>query len=102
MRTPRVLLLLLGGAALVVAAAQGVTGLSDLAFYAGPFLVVLGLLLSGRFIGERAILARRRSAPGRRRPARVRWSPVRERPLVSLLERSTRLLRGPPAQPCAA
>jgi hypothetical protein len=102
MRTPRALLLLLGSAALVIAAAQGVTGLSDLAFYGGPFLVVLGLLLSGRFIGERAILARRRPARRRLRPARVRWSPVRERPLVSLLERSTRLLRGPPARPCAA
>jgi hypothetical protein len=102
MRTPRALLLLLGSAALVIAAAQGVTGLSDLAFYGGPLLVVLGVLLSGRFIGERVILARRRAARGRLRPARVRWSVVRERLLVSLLERSTRLLRGPPARSCAA
>ena len=28
-------------------------------FYAGPFLLLIGLLLSGRFIGEEAILARR-------------------------------------------
>jgi hypothetical protein len=102
MRTPRALLLLLGSAALVIAVAQGVAGLGDLAFYAGPFLIVLGLLLSGRFIGEEAILARRRPAPARLRPVRTRWSLVRERPLVSLLARSTRLLRGPPALPSAA
>ena len=102
MRTPRALLLLLGGAALVIAAAQGIAGLGDLAFYAGPFLVVLGLLLSGRFVGEEAILARRRPVRARLRPVRGRWALVRERPLASLLERGTRLLRGPPALPSAA
>ncbi len=102
MRTPRALLLLLGSAAVAIAAAQGLAGLGDLAFYAAPFLIVLGLLLSGRFIGEQAILARRRPAPARLRPVRARWSLVRERPLASLLERSTRLLRGPPALPSAA
>jgi|SRR5690242_5149407 len=101
MRTPRALLFLLGSAALTIAAAQGVTGASDLAFFAAPLLVILGLLLSGRFVGEQAILARLQPAPVRRRRARARWSPVRERPLASLLERSTRLLRGPPA-PAAA
>ena len=35
--------------------------MQDLVFYAGPFLLLLGLLLSGRFIGEDAILARRPS-----------------------------------------
>ena len=102
MRTPRALLLLLGSVAVAIAAAQGLAGLGDLAFYAGPFLIVLGLLLSGRFIGEQAILARRRPAVARLRPVRARWSLVRERPLASLLERSTRLLRGPPALPSAA
>ncbi len=102
MRTPRVLLLLLGSAALVVAAAQGVSGLGDLAFFAGPFLILLGLLLSGRFIGEEAILARRRPAPARLRPLRATWSLMPERSLVSLLERSARLLRGPPAAASAA
>ena len=52
---------------------------------------------SGRFIGEAAILARRR-ATVRLRPAARRWTAVRERPLGSLLERSTRQLRGPPVQ----
>ena len=96
MRTPRTLLLALGFAALALAAVQGLTGTQELVFYAGPFLLLVGLLLSGRFIGEQAILARRPSPP-RRRPASRRWQPVRERPLGSLLERSTRQLRGPPA-----
>jgi hypothetical protein len=98
MRSPRALLVMLGFAALLIAALQGVTGLSELAFYAGPFLLMLGLLLSGRFIGEEAILARRaRLSKPRLRPARRRWTATRERPLASLLERSPRLLRGPPA-----
>ena len=96
MRTPRALLVLLGCAALAVAAVQGLTGMTELVFYAGPFLLLIGLLLSGRFIGEAAILARRAVALVRPRPLSRRWSPVRERPLASLLERSTRQLRGPP------
>jgi hypothetical protein len=97
MRTQRALLALLGCAALVVAAAQGVTGVSQLALYAGPFLVLLGLLLSGRFIGEEAILARRvRVAAPRPRPLPRRWAALPERPLAALLERSPRLERGPP------
>src|SRR4051812_22627588 len=102
MRSPRGHLLLLGGAAVVIAAVQGLTGLSDLAFYAGPSLIVLGLLLSGRFLGEDVILPRRRPPRERLRPPRARWSPVRERRPTPLLERSTRLLRSPPAPPCAA
>ena len=98
MRTPRALLLILGCAALALTALQGLTGMQELVFYGGPFLLLIGLLLSGRFIGEEAILARRVVAPARPRPACRRWSPVRERPLASLLERSTRQLRGPPGQ----
>lgn len=96
MRTPRGLLLALGFAALAMMAVQGLTGMQDLVFYAGPFLLVVGLLLTGRFVGEQAILARRPS-PHRPRPASRRWRPVLERPLTALLERSTRQLRGPPA-----
>ena len=95
MRTPRALLVILGCAALVLMAVQGLTGMQELVFYAGPFLLLLGLLLSGRFIGESAILARR-VAP-RLRPLTRRWMPVLEHALASLLERSTRQLRGPPA-----
>ena len=95
MRSPRALLIGLGFAALALMALQGLTGTTELVFYAGPFLLLLGLLLSGRFIGEDAILARRVAAL-RLRPMARRWTPVRERPLASLLERSTRQLRGPP------
>ena len=62
MRTPRALLVLLGCAALALAAVQGLTGMQELVFYGGPFLLLIGLLLSGRFIGEDAILARHAAA----------------------------------------
>ena len=78
-------------------AVQGLTGMQELVFYGGPFLLLIGLLLSGRFIGERAILARRPQMLVRLRPAARHWTRVLERPLASLLERSTRQLRGPPA-----
>jgi hypothetical protein len=68
---------------------------TELLFYAAPFLVMLCLLLAGRFIGEEKILARR-AAPPRLRPAKRRWTATRELPLASLLERSARLDRGPP------
>jgi hypothetical protein len=98
MRTQRALLALLGCAALVVMGMQGLTGDSQLALYAAPFLLLLGLLLSGRFIGEEVILARRiRVAARRPRPLPRRWATLPERPLASLLERSARLERGPPA-----
>jgi hypothetical protein len=103
MRTPRVLLLLLGVAALLIAGVQGLTGMYELALYAAPFLLLIGLLLSGRFIGEDAILARRGLSLARPRALSRRWSAVRERPLASLLERGARRLRGPPvALPSAA
>jgi hypothetical protein len=98
MRTPRALLVSLGCAALALTALQGLTGMQELVFYAGPFLLLIGLLLSGRFIGEDAILARQARPAAKPRPAARRWSPVRERPLACLLERSTRQLRGPPVQ----
>ncbi len=68
---------------------------TELLFYAAPFLVMLCLLLAGRFIGEEKILARRVATP-RLRPAKRRWTAARELPLASLLERSARLDRGPP------
>jgi hypothetical protein len=61
MRTQRALLALLGCVALAVAAMQGVTGVSQLALYAAPFLLLLGLLLSGRFGWSAARAPRRRS-----------------------------------------
>ena len=68
---------------------------TELLFYAAPFLVMLCLLVAGRFIGEEKILARRVAKP-RLRPAKRRWTAARSLALVSLLERSTLLLRGPP------
>src|ERR1700743_2237728 len=50
MRTPRTLLALLRVAPLLLAGLQAVTGGEPLVLYAAPFLLLLGLLLSGRFI----------------------------------------------------
>ena len=96
------MLLLLALAAGALAGLNAVTGVTDVVLYGGPLLLVLGMLLSGRFVGEAWILARRRP---RRRPRRAEfrrhWPRLRDRALASLLERSPRLLRGPPA-PAAA
>jgi hypothetical protein len=96
-RAQRRVLLCLALAATLIAAAQGLTGILDLALYAAPALLLLGLLLSGCFVGEERILARRRLQVPRRRPAARRWPRTRERALASLLERSAARLRGPPA-----
>jgi hypothetical protein len=93
--------MLLAAAAVLLAAVMGVTGSFELLLYGGPLLFITGLLLSGRFIGEERILARRAVPAARPRAARQRWTRLRERALASLLERSPRLLRGPPA-PAAA
>ena len=103
MRTQRALLAVLGCVALGLMAMQGLTGVSQLALYGAPFLLMLGLLLSGRFIGEEAILARRvRAAAPRLRPLPRRWAALPARPLASLLERGARLERGPPVAPSPA
>ena len=96
MRTQRVLLAVLGCVALAVMAMQGLTGVSQLALYAAPFLLLLGLLLSGRFIGEERILAAYRSLPRARRVA-ASWPRLQSLPLSSALERAPWSLRGPPA-----
>ena len=74
---------------------------TELLFYAAPFLLVLCLLLAGRYIGEERILARRAAPTPRLRAERRSWARLPERSLASLLERSPRLQRGPPA-PAAA
>lgn len=86
-------------AAVLVVVAQGMLGAADLALYAMPTLLIVAMLLSGRFVGEERILARwRRSAPVRAaRPVRTRWRGLPERAFVSLFERSVQLERGPPA-----
>ena len=55
--------MVLAAAAVLLAAVMGVTGSFELLLYGGPLLFITGLLLSGRFIGEERILARR-AAPG--------------------------------------
>jgi hypothetical protein len=65
MRTPRTLLLILGCAALALAAVQGLTGMQELVFYAGPFLLVIGLLIVGALgllAGVAGLTAARRSS----------------------------------------
>lgn len=95
----RRLLLGLTALAVLVMAVQGLTGASELALYAMPFLLMVGLLVSGRFIGEQRILERwGRAGPARAaRPLRVRWRGLPERPPASLLERSAAFERAPPA-----
>jgi hypothetical protein len=85
-------------ALLVVEVATGLAGAFDVLVYAAPFLLVAGLLLSGRFAGEERILAlyRARSRP-KRRPAQ-RWPSRPELPCSAALERAPWSLRGPPAR----
>jgi hypothetical protein len=97
-RPARVLLTLLAVAALAAAALGGMTGALELAAHAGPLVLILALLLKGRYVGEERILAwRRAAARPRRRPTRLAASgPDRTRPLASVLARVPRTLRGPP------
>jgi hypothetical protein len=100
--TARRFALVLAAAALAAAALRGMAGLTELALYAGPMLAIAALLLHGRFVGERRILARWAAVrPPRRRPARPRWAHGRERALTALRSRGAWTLRGPPA-PAAA
>jgi hypothetical protein len=96
-------LLVLGAAASAVAVLQGLTGLTDLTLYAAPLLLIVALLLGGRFVGEERILARwARARPRPRRAGAARpWSHARDRALASLLDCSACTLRGPPAAACA-
>jgi hypothetical protein len=96
-RAERRALMLLAAAAVLLAAVMELTGSFDLMLYGGPALLIAGFLLSGRYVGEERILARRIAPPPRLRAARQSWSHLRERALTSLLERTPRLERGPPA-----
>ena len=90
---------LMAAAAVAAGVAQVLVGSAELALTFAPLLLIAGLLLSGRYLGEERILARRLrgiEAPRRRRVA-ARWHPAVERPLVSLLARSPGSERGPPA-----
>ncbi len=92
MQAPRAHFLLLAFAAV---AAWLVAG-SDAVLYLAPLLLVAGLLLSGRYPGEERILAFRRvrAVPKLRAGG---WASFPELPRASLIERTPRTLRGPPA-----
>jgi hypothetical protein len=90
--------------ALACAVLQAATGDAQLVLHLTPLFLLGGLLLAGRYVGEERIVARWRAAVARLRPRRVRarWQRRAERPLASLLERTPRLRRGPPAALAAA
>ena len=82
---------------LVCVAAQGALGAPELALYFTPALLVVALLLCGRYVGEERILARRAPrAPAARRAPRSVPRPASSRPLASLLARRPHCERGPP------
>jgi hypothetical protein len=91
---PRAHFLLLACAA----TAAWVVGGSDVVLYLAPLLLVAGLLLSGRYVGEQRILALRRArgVPKLRAALARGWSSLREQPLGTLFARTPRTLRGPP------
>jgi len=65
--------------------------------WAVPLLIVAALLLTGRYVGEDVILAVHRALAQRVRAAKVLWARRHSTALVSLLERTPRAPRGPPA-----
>jgi hypothetical protein len=83
--------------AALVAVAQAVSGVPELALYLTPLFLLALLLLSGRYLGEDAIVRAWRGARRVARRIRVRRTPVPAAPLVSSrLERSPLSRRGPP------
>jgi hypothetical protein len=99
-RVQRRFLACLTALAALAALAQGMSGVGELALYLTPLFLIAALLLCGRYVAEERIVRRWRATTLRaRRPRRERgrWRAVAEAPLASLLERSPRLERGPPA-----
>ena len=83
--------------AVACVAAQALLGTPELALYFTPALLVVSLLLCGRYVGEERILARRAtSEPTPRRDRHRVPRPGSSRPLAALLDRSPRSERGPP------
>lgn len=67
----------------------------ELALYLTPLLAIAALLLSGNYVGEARIVARRHATrPARRRTQR--WQPRPVRALRSVLEPGAAGVRGPP------
>jgi hypothetical protein len=90
--------------AVACAAAQGLTGFSELSLALTPFFLIVSLLLCGHYVGEERIVRLRTSAAApRARRERPRWALPTDATVVSLLSRSPVSRRGPPrAAPLAA
>jgi hypothetical protein len=85
--------------AALVALAQGMSGVTELALYLTPLFLIAGLLLNGRYIAENRIVRRWRADGGVARPRRERGRipAAATLPPLSRLDRRPRSQRGPPA-----
>ena len=86
--------------ALLVALAQGVSGIRELTLYLTPLFLLVALLLSGRYIAEERIVRRWRGGtrpPARPRRERGSWPLAAAVPPLSRLDGRPRPQRGPPA-----
>ena len=85
--------------AVLVALAQGVSGIRDLTLYLTPLFLITALLLSGRYIAEDRIVRRWRGTRPTPRPRREtgRWPAVAAVLPPSRLDGRPRPQRGPPA-----
>jgi hypothetical protein len=98
-RLQRRFLAALTALAALVALAQGMSGVTELALYLTPLFLLAGLLLSGRYVAEDRIVRRWRAT----RPVtalrrqRARRPVVPKLPPLSRLDRRPRPRRGPPA-----
>jgi hypothetical protein len=70
--------------------------LIELALYLAPLFVIAALLVSGRYLGETRLVARRQAVLPRARRRAQRWRPYRVRTLRSVLEPGSAGVRGPP------
>jgi hypothetical protein len=98
-RSQRRFLAWLTAMAVLVALAQGVSGIRELTLYLTPLFLLAALLLSGRYIAEDRIVRRWRGTRARPRPRRERgrWHLVAAVPPLSRLDGRPRPQRGPPA-----
>ena len=93
-------LLYLTALVVVCAAAQAFTGVSELTLCLTPLFLIAALLLSGRYIGEDRIVARRHGASSGHRgrvAAPQRWRPRAVLALRSVFLQGSFGVRGPPA-----
>jgi hypothetical protein len=83
--------------AALAAAAQAVSGSTELVLFLTPLFLIAALLLCGRYVAEDRIVRRWRAAVVRsaRRP-RSRWRPVVETAPISRIAHGPRPQRGPP------